>query len=109
MIGDYRHRVVFQNPTRVADSDGGYTQTWADLTPGTWFAAITPASPNDLERFTVGTVITQLAHIVRGRYLAGVTTATRMVFDGRTFAIAGTRNVDERKVTMELLAVELSS
>ena len=108
MIGSARHRVLFQNPgAAVPDGDGGYTQSWTDVPPGAWFAAIAPASPNDLERFTAGTVITQVAHIVRGRYQPGITTATRMVFNGRTFAIAGTRNVEERGITMELLAVEL--
>ena len=106
--GEYRHRVVFQNPgAAVADGDGGYTQTWTDLTPTGWYVAIAPASPNDLERFTSSTVITQMTNLVRGDFHPGVTTATRMQFSGQTFAIAGTRDPDKRGITMELLAVEL--
>ena len=107
MIGDYRHLVTFQDPgPAVPDGAGGYTQTWDDLTPATWKVQITPAGAADLERVTAGTVLTQATHIVRGRYHPGVSTRSRMLFSGRTFMIAGTRNVEERSILMELVAVE---
>jgi head-tail adaptor len=106
MIGQDRQAVVFQNPTRTLDADGGYTDTFSDLAPGRWWASVTPAAPNDLERPVSGTVITQSTYLVRAWYHPGVTTRSRMLFDGRVFAIAGTRNVDERGQRMELLAVE---
>jgi head-tail adaptor len=108
MIGDYRHCVTFQNPGAVVpDGDGGFTQAWADLVPSIWYCSISPASPQDLERFAAGTVITQATHIVKGRYKAGVSSSTRMLFGGRVFSIVGTRNLEERSITMELLAVEM--
>lgn len=110
-LGDQRHRVVFQQPVQTATSDGGYSETWTDLTPLPlgWRVQISPSSPNDLERVTAGTVLTQVTALVRGRYHPGVTTATRMQFDGRVFSIVGTRNVEERGRWMELLVVELQS
>lgn len=115
MIGSYRHRVTFEAPSgRVSSPDGGYTDTFTALAPGSWQVSIAPASPQDLERFTAGTVVSQATHLIRGRYHPGVTTASRMIATldraagptAVTFAIAGCRNVDERSITMELLAVE---
>lgn len=107
--GSYRHRVTFQQPgAPTPDGAGGYTETWADLPPGAWFVSIAPASPQDLERLMAGTVITQVTHLVKGDFLAGVTSASRMLALDRVFAIVGPRNVDERSITMELLAVELA-
>ena len=108
MIGDHRHAVMFENPgPAVADGDGGFTHTWTPLDPSVWWVSIAPASPQDLERFASGSVITQATNMVRGRFHPDVSTATRMWFNGRPFAVVGTRNVDERSVDMELLAVEL--
>lgn len=108
-VGDYRHSVVFENPSAtVPDGDGGFTQTWDALDPPIWHVSIAPASPQDLERFAAGTVITQNTNIVKGRWRPDVSTATRMIFAGRPFSIVGTRNVDERSVALELLAVEMT-
>lgn len=107
-LGDYRHGVTFQNPgPPVPDGDGGYTQTWTDLVPATWRVSITPATQRDLERVTAGTVISQASHIVRGLFHAGVTTKTRMLFDGRQLSIVAVQNVQERSIYMELVAVEV--
>lgn len=107
-IGAARHLVTFQNPgAAVSDGDGGFMQAWADLSPATWFVSIEPATARDLERVAAGTVLSTASHIVKGRFHAGVTTKTRMVFDGRTFSITGKANLEERGIAMELLAVEV--
>ena len=107
-INAYRHRVLFQTPgPAVPDGDGGYLQTWSDLVPATWQVSIEPATARDLERVAAGTVLSTATHVVTGRYHAGVTTKTRMIFGGRTFAITGVANVEERGITMELVAVEV--
>jgi head-tail adaptor len=108
MIGDHRHLVLFQNPgPNVPDGDGGYTNTWTDLTPSSWYVSIEPATARDLERVAAGTVISTASHIVKGRFHPGVTTKTRMAFGGRTFSITGKANVEERSIDMELIAVEV--
>lgn len=106
--GAYRHLVTFQNPsTPVPDGDGGWTSTWANLTPATWHVSIEPATARDLERVASGTVMATASHIVKGKYHPGVTLETRMLFQGRTFSITGKANVEERSITMELIAVEV--
>jgi head-tail adaptor len=105
--GDYRHSVLFQNPgPPVPDGDGGFTQSWIDLVPPSWRVSIEPATARDLEFVTAGTVLSAATHIVRGDFHPGVTTATRMVFDGRQMSITGKQNLEERGITMELVAVE---
>jgi head-tail adaptor len=107
-VGAHRHLVLFQNPgTPAPDGEGGFTQTWSDLTPGSWHVSIEPATARDLERIAAGTVLSTASHIVKGRYHAGVTTQTRMVFGGRTFSITGKANLEERGIFMELIAVEV--
>jgi len=106
--GEYRHGVLFQNPgPPVPDGDGGYTQTWIDLVPPTWLVSIAPATARDLERVAAGSVISSASHIVRADFHPDVTTKTRMVFDGRQLSIVGKQNLEERNVTMELVAVEV--
>ena len=108
MIGDFRHVVTFQDPSAaVPDGAGGYTQTWADLQPAQWFVQVQQAPIGDLERTAAGgSVITTASHVVRGRYHPGVSTKTRMLFNGKTYSITGTRTPDERGILMELAAVE---
>ena len=107
-IGAYRHVVSFQNPgAAVPNGDGGWTQSWTDLSPASWHVSIEPATARDLERVAAGTVMSTATHIVKGRYHSGVTLETRMLFNGRTFSITGKANVEERGLTMELLAVEV--
>jgi len=106
--GDYRHLVTFQNPAPpVSDGDGSYTQNWDDLDPPTWYVSLTPATAASLERTALGTVTSMASHIVRGDVHPGVTTQTRMLFDGRTFSITGKVNSVERAGEMELGAVEV--
>jgi len=104
-IGSYRHVVKFQTPTTVPDGDGGTIETWADLLP-LWGVSVQPASIRDLERRTAGTIVAAATHVIIGPYRSDVGVDDRMMFDGRTFRISGVKNVDERKITMELFAVE---
>jgi len=107
-LGDRIHRVTFQNPAPATpDGDGGYLETWADCTPAAWKVAITPATTQDLERVAAGTVISSASHLVEGAFHPQVTTKTRMLFAGQTFAITGKVNVDMRSVDMLCGAVEV--
>jgi head-tail adaptor len=111
-IGQYRHRVTLEAPsTSVPDGDGGYTTTYAPLDPPEWDCAIESVSARDLEaigeRPGAGTVTTQASHAVTGRYHPGITTATRIGFNGRVFEVTSVRNIDERDITLRLLALEL--
>jgi head-tail adaptor len=106
-IGDYRHHGVFQDPAAPApDGEGGWIEGWTDLTPPDWPIAVVPATVRDIERVAAGTVITSATHVITGRWRPDVSTATRILFEGRVFHITGIQNVDERDITMQLIAEE---
>jgi head-tail adaptor len=108
-IGQYRHRVTLANPgTPVPDGDGGYTEAFTPLDPPDWDCAITPVSARSLETLAgAATVLAQATHSVRGRHHPGITTETRLTFNGRTLSVLAVANPDERDLTTELVCTEV--
>lgn len=107
-IGERRHLVTLQNPgPAIPDGEGGFTQTWTDLTPATWYCAIDPATARDLEKVTAGTILSTASHVLRGKYHAGITTLTRVLFNGRTFQVSGVANPEERGMETIAIATEV--
>lgn len=106
-VGTYRHRVRLQNPgPPIPDGDGGYTQSWTDLTPAVVDVSIQAATARSLEYLAVGTVAASASHVVTGRWHPGVTTHTRVLFGSRVLHVTGVGNVDERDVEMILMCQE---
>src|SRR4249919_2249482 len=97
-IAERAHRVTLENPgAAVPDGDGGYTQGWVEIATG--FASVVPASAQDLERVIAGTVTSMVAPVlITLPWIPGVSTQTRVQYHGRTFAVMGFRNVDERGI-----------
>jgi len=107
-IGTHRHLVTVQGPgVPVPDGDGGYTTTWSNLVPPTWYCSIEPATARDLERVTAGTVISTATHVIKGRYHPQIDTSTRLVFETRVFQITGVSDPEERHIETICVAVEL--
>jgi head-tail adaptor len=105
--GQRRHAVLLQNPgPPIPDGDGGYTQSWTDLTPSLVWVSLQPAYARDVEYLTAGTVGASATHIVTGPYHPGVTTQTRVVFGTRVFSVTGVSNPEERNVEMILMCQE---
>jgi SPP1 family predicted phage head-tail adaptor len=103
--GELRHLITLQTPSTAApDGDGGFTNTWTDL--ATVWASIVPATARDLERVVAGTVQSSATHLVTIRYLAGVTTKTRVVFGSRLLSVTGVQNTDERNISLVLVCQE---
>jgi len=106
-IGSYRHVVTVQDPTALMpDGEGGWTEGWADLDPAKWDVSIIRATARDLERVGAGTILTTATHVIEGRYREDVSLTTRLLFEGRVFAITGIDNVEERDITLRLIAEE---
>jgi SPP1 family predicted phage head-tail adaptor len=105
--GAYRHLVTVQAPgPAVADGDGGFTESWPAADPPTWFVSI-GAAGRDGEARAAGTTIAAATHLVRGRYRADVTTATRLLLGARVFNILTVRDLDERRRVLELVCAEV--
>jgi SPP1 family predicted phage head-tail adaptor len=106
--GALRHRITLQNPKSppTPDGDGGYTEDpWTTLAANVP-ASIVPATARDLERVVAGTVQSSATHLVTIRYLAGVTTKTRVVFGTRLLSVTGVQNPEERNISLVLVCQE---
>jgi head-tail adaptor len=107
MIGEDRHLVALANPGEpVPDGDGGFTESYAPLDPPTWYCTIEPATAAGLERMTAGAVISLATHAISGRYHPGITTETRLTFEGRVFEVKQVINRQERNMRTVLVCVE---
>ena len=94
-IGDLRSRVTFQTSTRVADGQGGFTETWASLaTNPTVYAYL--AAVNSRERLFSQQMQYQRSHVLVIRYRTDLNTSMRITYEGREFQIKGIRNPEER-------------
>jgi SPP1 family predicted phage head-tail adaptor len=110
MIGAYRHRVTLEQPgDPVPDGEGGYTETFAPLDPPAWDCSIQAATVRDLERQIAGTIQATATHLVRGRYHPGITTETRLLFEGRQLAVQSVQNVEERDIETVLVCGEIKA
>jgi head-tail adaptor len=110
--GQKRHRLTLENPgAKVPDGDGGFTQTWAALSPPMVYAEIKPATARDLERVVSNVVQSTASHIVTCDYHSGITSQTRVSWtgprDGRAHVgvVTGVQDPEERNVEL-VLAVE---
>jgi head-tail adaptor len=108
-IAERPHRVQFQNPgPLVADGGGGYTQSWIDCAPPAMFVKIENASGLSLERLlAAGVVVASATHIVTAPFHPQVTTKTRLLFNGRVFAVAGVASPEERTVETVMACTEV--
>lgn len=95
-LGDMRSRVTFQVASRASDSQGGFTETFADIaTNPTVWAYLTAVSSR--ERLFSEQMQYQRSHALVIRYRTDITTDMQVTYDSRTFQIKGIRNPDERK------------
>lgn len=96
-IGQLRHRVTVENPTRIADGEGGYSESWSAVSPSPIWAKVEPATARTIERAAGNTIEAPLSHIVtvRAKEGAGITTKTRLTHDSRRLAVRGVQLVDE--------------
>ena len=101
------HWVKLQNPgQQVPDGEGGTTFS-APVDLGGMFANVAPATARDLERVVAGTVQSQASHLVTIDYLAGVSTATKVLFGGRVLNVTGVVNIEERNSELVLACTEV--
>lgn len=100
------HRVEVLNPDGppVADS-GEYVQAYAST--GYAYAAIEPATPARLERFTQSGSVASASHVITLDYRKDVTTKTRLDFYGRRFDVLGYGSPRELGVDLVLVCQEM--
>jgi len=94
-IGQRRHLVSVDNPSRVPDGDGGFSETFSSASPATMWARIEPATASNVERLVGNTVEGKITHLVTMLYHSGVGMTTRLTHEGRYLFVRGMQNVDE--------------
>lgn len=100
--------MTLDNPgAAVPDGDGGFTYPLTPLSPATAWAEIKPATSRDLERVTADTVLSTASHVITMDYHAGVTTKTRITFEGRVFNVTGVSDPEERHIDTIAVCVEV--
>lgn len=92
-IAELRHRIKFQSLSRVADGQGGWTESWVDFAE-VW-AKIRPKSAK--ERYFAQQIQPTVSHEIVIRWLDGLKTEMRVLFEGRVFQIHGIRREDEER------------
>jgi head-tail adaptor len=110
--GQRRHEVLLENPVRVADGDGGYTESWVPCDPPRMMAAIESASTGDLERLTGATILATAPFLIVMDFHADVGMQTRItkLYDARgprVFEVAGLQNPADRDLELAIAATEL--
>ena len=108
--GRFRNQCVIErNDGGGNDALGHLIEQWSAIANGSgvWLE-VEPLSGRELWR--AQGIFPDATHVIRGHYLAGVTSAMRVVFDSRFFNILEPpRNIGERRIYMEFLARELRS
>ena len=103
MIGDLKHRLTLQEPVRVADGAGGFTETWQAVagTPDV-YAAVVPLSGAEQLRFHQ--LASSVTHKITMRYRSDVTPKHRLFSAGAVYDIFAVLDRDGEKNWLDILA-----
>ena len=99
---DLRHEITIEKLTKTRVAGGGHTKVWATFVSAR--ACIKPLSGR--ERLHAMHIQDSLTHRITIRYRPGVTPAMRIKFGTRIFNIKAVINLDERKLWIEIHALE---
>jgi len=100
--GSLNKRITIQYSTRVSDSLGGFTLTWADV--ATVWAALWPVSAN--ETVQSNQQVMTISHRIRIRYRSILRPSWRIKYGNRYFAIISIINPEERNEWLDLMVKE---
>ncbi len=109
LIGRFRHKITFQSESESADSGGGYTLSWTNVS--TVWAEVKPlaSSRTSAERLQAGQLEDKVIYKVTTRYLSGITPKMRILFGTRVFNIRSVINLGEKDELLEIIADEGSA
>lgn len=103
--GKMRNIIEIQAVAITRDAGGGAAaETWTTVTNGRRAAQLLPLRSR--ERFAEEQRQSDITHVLRTRYLAGVTIKNRVLFGARILDVIGVLDWQERHVFLELECVE---
>ncbi|MCX7900044.1 MAG: phage head closure protein [Methylocystis sp.] len=104
-IGALRHRVTLEAPSDTPDGVGGFTRSYAAVTP--LWARIEPVAAQ--ENFLAQRQEQETTHRVTIRWRAGVTRSMRFDHRGRKLLIRSVVDPDERRRFLVCRCEEISA
>lgn len=102
MIGKLRHRITIQNLVIIKDNIGQELEEWQDI--ATIWASVEPLSGK--EYFNAQQTNSKVSTKITIRYLSGVTSEMRIIFQKHTYNILSVINFEERNIYLQLLCAE---
>jgi len=101
-ISELRQRIKFQALSRTPDGQGGWLESWSDFTE-VW-AKVTPTSAR--ERQFSQQIQPTTTHKIVIRWMEGLTTEMRILFEGRILQIHGISRENEERWFLNIEAEE---
>ena len=98
-IGDLKHRITIQAPTRVPDGMGNTDNTWTDR--ATICAAIWPVSAKEQIQ-SMGVVMT-MSHRIRIRYRSDIRSNWRLKYKNSLFNIVSIVNPNMENRMLDII------
>lgn len=98
----FKHRVTIQNPSRVSDGQGGFTETFPD--GDTVWASV--EQKKAWEKFQAQQTQTPVIWAVTMRYRTDVTSASRLKYGSRILWVKEVINRGEANAFLDIKAVE---
>lgn len=104
-VGKMNRRITLRTMTRTPDGMGGYTETPTDAGP--YWAHVEPLEGREqIEAMQTGM---QRPHRFEMRYQSGMTGATLVIYDSRTFDVKSVVDPGERHEQLVITADEVIS
>ncbi len=104
--GLLRHRITIQqldpNAATTRDAHGGIVENWQDVV--TVWAQVEPLRAVEILR--ANQVDARITHRITMRYQGGINSSMRIAFGSRIFLLLSVINPDERRIMLEMLAME---
>ena len=103
--GDLNRRITIQQPSSNKDQYGQPLQTWADVL-STW-AAIKAATSKEV--YAASGFTSQISHKITIRFpVQTIRSNMRVVYRARVFDVQAVSDLDESRVQLDLLCLELN-
>lgn len=104
-IGDLRHRITLQQLTTSVNDNGFEVETWEDFK--TVWAAV--SNLHGREYYAAAAVQAENTVKFTIRYLEGLNTTMRILFQGRQYNITALDNIKYRNRYIEIKATEVGA
>ena len=104
-IGDLRHRITFQKHTTTINENGFEVETWEDYRT-VWAVA---SNLHGREYYAAAAVQAENTVKFTIRYLTGLDTTMRIVFQGKQYNITAIDNIKYQNRYLEIKAQEVVS